>query len=110
MSMARSVLLVLAAACLWGACDDEKVGVIHDASSVPDAPVVFKDGPLPDKGICGPPNTQCGTSCFNLQNDAKNCGACANACNAGEVCANGKCALSCPTGQDKCGGGDAGAP
>ena len=34
----------------------------------------------------------------------KNCGACGTACAAGEVCALGACAASCPTGLTNCGG------
>jgi len=96
------LFFVLAAA----GCDDD-TGTVYDTGV--DQAKVYEDGPLPDKGICGPGTTQCGSKCFDLQKDANNCGSCGNACGSGEVCATGKCAFACPKGQNKCGGGDAGA-
>ena len=67
------------------------------------------DAPAGDTSTCGPGSTLCGGVCVNTNSDNSNCGACANACEAGLVCAAGKCALTCASGQTKCSGGDAGA-
>lgn len=45
---------------------------------------------------CTAPTTKCGDACVNTQNDAKNCGTCGKACDAGQVCGNGACASTCP--------------
>jgi len=42
---------------------------------------------------CPPVNT-CGAECVDVQNDPKNCGACAHECGALEACASGAC--QCP--------------
>jgi hypothetical protein len=49
------------------------------------------------------PFTQCDTACIDTKADPANCGSCGHACNAGEVCAAGTCALSCPTPLSICG-------
>jgi hypothetical protein len=56
------------------------------------------------KIACPGTQTECGGLCYDLLTDDKNCGACSNACNTGEVCGNGQCTLNCPTGQDNCSG------
>ena len=43
----------------------------------------------------------CGTSCLDLQNDAKNCGACGQTCGTRQVCAAGAC--GCAAGTTTCG-------
>ncbi len=57
--------------------------------------------------ICRPGQTEClvgnNKLCFDLQTDRLHCGACNNACGSGEVCAGGKCAITCLPGQTKCG-------
>jgi hypothetical protein len=40
----------------------------------------------------------------NTRSDNANCGACNTVCASGQVCGNGTCALSCPTGQTGCSG------
>ena len=40
----------------------------------------------------------------NTQNDPDHCGACGNACLAGQVCTAGRCASVCPAGQTDCAG------
>jgi hypothetical protein len=41
-------------------------------------------------------------SCKNVQLDRQNCGACGNACAAGQYCINGACVSSCPAGSMDC--------
>src|SRR4051794_32504090 len=57
-------------------------------------------------GTSGTPGncTQCGDECVDPMTDARHCGACANKCAAGSVCAAGKCSVTCPTGFLNCGG------
>jgi len=58
-----------------------------------------------DAGVtCGTGVTLCGAVCVNTDADPANCGACDQACAAGEACVSGACALSCPPGQVDCGG------
>src|SRR5438045_3667846 len=40
----------------------------------------------------------CGGSCVGTPTDARNCGACGQACPAGATCCHGSC-VSCPAGQ-----------
>ena len=48
--------------------------------------------------------TVCGGSCVRLASDNASCGACGNACEAGKVCSNGACEVTCATGLVTCGG------
>ena len=48
--------------------------------------------------------TDCSGTCANLKTDNTNCGACATACKAGQVCSSGTCALSCQSGLTDCSG------
>jgi len=48
--------------------------------------------------------TECSGSCRDLATDRGHCGACGNACAAGEVCTTGSCAASCETGLTECSG------
>ncbi len=45
----------------------------------------------------------CGNVCVDIYTDPANCGACGNACAAGNVCSNGTCSQSCPVGETACG-------
>jgi predicted CxxxxCH...CXXCH cytochrome family protein len=47
----------------------------------------------------------CGGSCVQLASDNLNCGACGAACATGQVCSQGRCALTCAAGLLECGGG-----
>jgi alpha-tubulin suppressor-like RCC1 family protein len=59
-------------------------------------------------GTCTAPQADCdqkvSTGCeTNVQTNAQHCGACGNACAAGEVCSAGACKGSCDQGLTKCG-------
>lgn len=64
--------------------------------------------PSPDVVDAGPPclapRALCGGACVDPRSDPQNCGACAVACAAGQVCAESTCRVACPTGQVACGG------
>ncbi len=47
--------------------------------------------------------------CANTETDNAHCGACGNACAAGEVCSDGACATTCSDALTLCGGGTAAA-
>ncbi len=44
----------------------------------------------------------CGDVCVDIKSDPGNCGACAKACDQGQVCANGACQIVCPGGLTQC--------
>ncbi|MFO0649968.1 MAG: FG-GAP-like repeat-containing protein [Polyangiales bacterium] len=77
----------------------------------PDAPpldIVTPDAPLdvvtpPDVMTCATPMRVCGALCVDLSNNPANCGACGNACLAGQGCLAGRCVCACPSGQTCCG-------
>lgn len=53
---------------------------------------------------CAAGQTNCGGTCRDLTTDVNNCGACATACAAGEVCMASACAASCGAGLTACSG------
>jgi len=53
---------------------------------------------------CGEGETLCGDACVDLALDPRNCGACGNACPAGQVCADGACSTACAEGMTDCDG------
>jgi hypothetical protein len=52
---------------------------------------------------CGNGQEACNGLCFDLQNDAENCGACGKKCQKGIACVKGACTLVCTGGLQKCG-------
>ncbi|MEZ4408251.1 MAG: MXAN_6577-like cysteine-rich protein [Polyangiales bacterium] len=78
----------------------------------PDAGVVEDTGVAPpedtgggeDALTCADGQSNCGGVCINTQINPNNCGACGNACAAGERCAAGACASACTGTQVSCGG------
>lgn len=60
----------------------------------------------PDAGTlqCGSAETLCGTSCVDTDLDPRHCGACDNACAAGDLCTAGQCETSCGAGLTECSG------
>ncbi len=50
-------------------------------------------------------SVNCDGTCVNLNTDGANCGACNNACAAGQVCSGGGCAATCGAPLIQCGGG-----
>lgn len=61
-------------------------------------------GPGTMKVTCPEGYQACGTECFNLQNDARHCGACDHACASSEECTAGMCQPLCPSGMHACNG------
>jgi hypothetical protein len=59
-----------------------------------------------DGGSSGCPAGQmeCAGTCVDTDVDPSHCGACSNACGAGEVCSAGACATSCGSGTTMCDG------
>lgn len=53
---------------------------------------------------CLPGSVDCGSGCVDLDSDQLHCGACGNACDAGEACSAGTCSLTCQNGLTNCGG------
>jgi hypothetical protein len=45
----------------------------------------------PGNPSCSSGQTRCDGSCIETQSNSQHCGACGNACNAGEPCSEGKC-------------------
>src|SRR5690606_34574007 len=77
--------------------------------------VIGCDGtpPAPDAGPdvdgqvaeCAGGAERCGNACVDVTSDPANCGACGNACGAGEACVDGACGgVGCPATQILCGG------
>ncbi len=57
----------------------------------------------PDTGIvCQTGTERCGQGCIDPTSDAKNCGACGNACRSGQICDNKVC--KCSAGTTSCDG------
>jgi cysteine-rich repeat protein len=57
--------------------------------------------PSDDTKDCPEPQTSCDGTCLDLKTDARNCGACGNACGSGESCTQGACVpeVACGNGR-----------
>ncbi|MEZ4410961.1 MAG: MXAN_6577-like cysteine-rich protein [Polyangiales bacterium] len=92
-----ALLTALSLGTLAGCTGSSVVGGPTDAATdagaadVPDAPCVT--------GF-----SECSGVCRDLQSDNAHCGACSNACPAGQVCARGVCAVTCGAGFTECSG------
>jgi hypothetical protein len=51
---------------------------------------------------CPATSQVCNGACVDVRFDPTNCGACGTACAAGEVCVDGTCGVSCPSGSETC--------
>ena len=56
-----------------------------------------------DASVCPTGATRCAGACVLLTSDAAHCGACGNACMAGQSCSAGVCGTVCPIGMSLCG-------
>jgi hypothetical protein len=74
------------------------VPIATDMPVVTDVPVVTDRGPN-----CPELSVLCSGLCVDVQTDARHCGACGNACAAGQSCAAGRCTTICAPGQTVCG-------
>lgn len=106
-----------------GKCIDPNVDPVYcgatDCNALPTSGVDCASGQVCVMGVCEascpPGQLACGAAgseqCVDPLRDREYCGAtdCAGgetgeACEAGEVCSNGSCVTSCPTGELECGG------
>jgi hypothetical protein len=116
-AMKRSTPALAAVLALSAACSapentpdarvDRDASTLMDAAPdvAPDASGPIDTGVQTDTGVapqCPMGQTRCGETCADLQGDATHCGACGNACPAGQSCTAGRC--GCPMGQELCAG------
>lgn len=73
--------------------------------SADDADVPSVDVPVmpSDTGACPAERALCHNQCVDLQSDNANCGACDNACPAGQFCVAGRCGAQCDAPNTVCG-------
>lgn len=79
-------------AVLGGATARQAADAKHGKNAKPDKTAKAKVAPAV---ACKPGQTKCGKQCVSLQTNAKNCGACKNACLGDQVCGNGTCVSKC---------------
>ena len=102
--------LVACAATIWAmGCSGNSVGVDSADAAIGDAQLVdvsldtgtstSDDG---STSTCPPHQVMCGETCTDTRFDPNACGSCTNSCGPGEVCANGKCASTCPSSDAAC--------
>ena len=98
---ARHIVFVVGTLLAWAtACDlsfDLPVPVGKTAAGVGGA-----GGQGGGEAACPALQARCDGACLDLRFDPSHCGACGNACDADEVCSEGKCALKCAGGTTKC--------
>jgi len=85
---------------------DTPVNASIDASvdASVDAPVNASLDASVDSLTCAPNMVACSGICVDPTMDHDNCGGCARACSASEVCYLGQCNQTCPAGTTSCGG------
>ena len=87
--------------------DDAGGGGGKDVQAGQDVVVEFDSGPMDTGPRCQSPLTECDGTCVDIRANPNHCGACGNACTAGQSCMDGACTAmmrTCPDGQTDCGG------
>lgn len=81
------------------------VPLLMVAIATPMAVVSACDAPGPATSTqCFTGEVKCASACVVVSVDRNNCGACGNACAAGQVCSAGHCGGTCPQGAQACPG------
>jgi len=101
-ALSASVIVILGA--VLAGCDPEQIVFTSDAGWVtpptptrdPSIRAVYADDSCPE-GL-----TACGTRCVDILGDARDCGACGNACTEGQACNAGVCGVRCAPGTAVC--------
>jgi hypothetical protein len=83
---------------------DGAVTTESDGGSGADSGTAAADGGAADVSVSSCPWTMCGGTCANLGEDRTNCGQCGHACLSDQLCLNGACLVSCPSGMVMCEG------
>jgi hypothetical protein len=93
-------LVTLLGALALAACGDDSgisgIGVVDSGTA--------DSGGGSSRGLSCGASTDCGGVCINTDTDPSNCGTCGNACDPGEACESGACAVSCSVGLTECAG------
>ncbi|HYQ29018.1 MAG TPA: hypothetical protein VER04_17430, partial [Polyangiaceae bacterium] len=104
--MQRGVLAAIIAGALLGACSDndrplEPAGQSGATGSAGQANLAGAAGES-SSDPCVSGQVKCDARCVSVSSDPENCGECGTQCETGEVCSQGRCALTCGGGTSKC--------